>query len=149
MAKLSTQGTARLAKRVLVSKGIGFQIPTAKQKKNLLVEYVKRNMVIYGKAFDMIKTKGKIDLNSPTSVASNLDKITVYEIKSTRLSKVGSNFKGYFFALTTAELLAAQSLKGRFRFAFVNTSTGNFQDWSLAQIFAKAKGIYPTWSIMI
>ena len=34
-----------------------------------------------------------------------------------------SSFGGYFFSLSTAELLVAQNLGNRYRFAFVNTRT--------------------------
>jgi hypothetical protein len=50
-------------------------------------------------------------------------------------------------ALTAAEVLVAQSLKEQFRFLFVNTVTGSFLELRLNEVFAKARGIYPTWSI--
>jgi hypothetical protein len=72
--------------------------------------------------------------------------ITIFEIKSTR-KKLKPDFSGYFFALTAAEVLVAQSLKKNFKFVFVNTTTGDFLELDLVGIFAKARGIYPTWSI--
>lgn len=44
-------------------------------------------------------------------------------------------------------MLVAQSLKEKFRFIFVNTKTGSFLELSLQEVLAKARGIYPTWSI--
>jgi hypothetical protein len=38
-------------------------------------------------------------------------------------------------------------LKGQFKFVFVNTVTGEHMEMTLAEIFSRAKGIYPTWSI--
>lgn len=142
----SGQNTARKAAAILVSKNIGFRIPTALQKQNLLVAFAKRGMVVYGKAFDIVRIKGDINLNELREVEQHLDRVTIYEIKSTRKS-IKADFSKYFFALTAAELLVAQSLKKNFKFAFVNTITGEFLELSLIEIFAKAKGIYPTWSI--
>lgn len=62
-------------------------------------------------------------------------------------SGIGPDFRGYFFALTTAELLVSQSLGKQFGFAFVNTVTGDHMELTLQQLFARSRGIYPTWSI--
>lgn len=78
----------------------------------------------------------------------NLHKVTLLEIKSTKRN-LRADFSSFFFALTGAEVLVAQSLKKQFKFALVNTSTGEHVDMDLAEIFARAKGIYPTWSILI
>lgn len=77
----------------------------------------------------------------------NLDKIQIFEIKSTR-KEIPADFSGYFFALTAAEVLVAQSLKKYFKFIFVNVNTGDFLEMNMRDIFAKSRGIYPTWSIL-
>jgi hypothetical protein len=61
--------------------------------------------------------------------------------------RLPSDFSSYFFALTAAELLVAQSLKTQFKFVFVNTGSREHLEMDLNQIFARARGIYPTWSI--
>lgn len=63
------------------------------------------------------------------------------------VTNLHADFSKFFFALTGAEVLVAQSLKKQFKFIFVNTITGEHLEMDLAQIFARAKGIYPTWSI--
>ena len=138
--------TAKKAAEILVAKQVGFIIPTAKQKLNLLIAFAKKNMVIYGKAFDIVKLQAKVNLDDLADVERNLEKIRIYEIKSTS-KKVGADFSKYFFGITGAEVLVAQSLKRYFKFIFVNTTTGDFLEMDLAQIFGRAKGIYPTWSI--
>jgi hypothetical protein len=70
----------------------------------------------------------------------------VFEIKSSR-KKLRPDFSGFFFALTGAEVLVAQSLRKQFTFVLVNTGTGDHIEISLSGIFSRAKGIYPTWSI--
>lgn len=126
---------------------MGFAIPTPKQKKNLVVAFAKRDMIVYGKAFDVVRLSGQVDLNDLQEVERHLERVTLYEIKSTA-KEVGSDFEGYFFAVTAAELLVSQSLKSRFKFVFVNTITGAHRELSVSQMFARAKGIYPTWSIL-
>ena len=143
----SGQSTAKRAAKILVAKNVGFVLPTAKQRQNLLVACAKRGMVVYGRAFDILKLSEAMDLDDLPTVERNLDKITVYEIKSTRKT-LAADFSGYFFGLSGAEMLVAQSMKHHFRFAFVNTVTEDFIELTLGEVFARAKGIYPTWSIM-
>jgi hypothetical protein len=142
----SGQGTAKKAAALLVAKKDGFIIPTPKQKLNLLVAFAKRNKVIYGKAFDIVRLSAPVDLNNLADVEEKLDCITIFEIKSTK-KNLRPDFSKFFFALTGAEILVAQSLKKQFKFVFVNTATGKYLEMDLAEIFARAKGIYATWSI--
>jgi hypothetical protein len=140
--------TARRAAQILTEKNQGFIIPTGSQKKNLVVAFVKRDMIVYGKAFDIVKLSSSVNLDDLADVEAKLDRIQLFEIKSTNKVGIGADFKKYFFGLTAAEVLVAQSLKKQFRFAFVNILTGVHLELELSQLFSKAKGIYPTWSIM-
>jgi hypothetical protein len=142
----SGQKTAKAAAAILVAKKSGFIIPNAKQRQNLLVAFAKRGKVVYGKAFDVVKLASPLDLDDFTEVEKHLEQIRVFEVKSTRKT-LKADFSGYFFALTAAEVLVAQSLKKQFGFVLVNTGTGEHLEMSLSEIFARAKGIYPTWSI--
>lgn len=139
--------TARRAAEILVEKGLGFAVPTPKQKKNLVVAFAKRDMIVYGKAFDVIKRSGRVNLDELADVEKHLDELSLYEIKSTA-KKCGAGFKGYFFSLTTAELLVSQSLKTRFKFVLVDVHTGEHLELSLSEMLARARGIYPSWSIV-
>lgn len=142
----SGQTTAKKAAAILAAKGLGFNVPSARQKQNLLVAFAKKGKVVYGKAFDIVRVTGSVNLDDLAEVEANLHLITIFEIKSTK-KKLASDFSSYFFALTAAELLVAQSLKTQFKFVFVNTGTHEHLEMSLTEIFARAKGIYPTWSI--
>lgn len=106
----SGQKTAKVAAAILVSKRDGFIIPTGRQRQNLLVAFAKKGKVVYGKAFDVVRLSGTVDLNELAQVEQHLEKVKVFEVKSTR-KKLRSDFAGYFFALTAAEVLVAQSLK--------------------------------------
>ena len=140
------QLTAKKAAAILVAKNVGFIVPTAKQRQNLLVAFAKKGKVVYGKAFDVVKLSSVVNLDDLAGVESQLEEITVFEIKSSR-KKLPADFSGYFFALTAAEVLVAQSLKKQFKFVLVNTETREYLEMSLSEIFARAKSIYPTWSI--
>lgn len=142
----STQATAKKAAAILVAKDVGFSIPSAKQRQNLLVAFAKRGKVVYGKAFDVVKLSAAVNLDDLADVEAQLDKIVVCEIKSSK-KLLRPGFSGYFFGLTGAEVLVAQSLKKQFKFVFVNTSTDEHLEMDLSEMFSRAKGIYPTWSI--
>jgi hypothetical protein len=146
LTEASRNQTARRAATLLAARDARFRVPTAAQKRLLLVEFARRNMVVYGKAFDIVKLLAEVDLNNATEVAANLDSIILCEIKSTN-RKLPTDFKGYFFALTAAEMLVAQSLKQQFQFVFYNTTSGDYIELALNAVFAKARGIYPTWSV--
>jgi len=142
----STQATAKKAAAILVGKNVGFIIPTARQRQNLLVAFAKKGKVVYGRAFDVVKLSAPVDLDNLADIEARLNTIMVFEIKSSR-KKLPPNFSGYFFGLTGAEVLVAQSLKKQFKFVLVNTGTGEHLEIDLSEIFSRAKGIYPTWSI--
>ncbi|MFN0078643.1 MAG: hypothetical protein ACKVY0_19455 [Prosthecobacter sp.] len=142
----SGSATAKKAAQFLAEKKLGYVVPTARQKRNLVVACAKRDLIVYGKAFDVLRLTGEVDLDSLEDVEAKLAQIVICEIKSTK-QKFPDDFRGYFFGLTAAEVLVAQSLKDQFRFIFVNTVTGSFLELKLSEVFAKARGIYPTWSI--
>jgi hypothetical protein len=141
--------TARRAAQILVEKQAGFALPTPKQKKNIVVAFVKRDMIVYGRAFDIVKLLAPVNLDDLAEVEAKINKIQLFEIKSTNKEKMGLNFRGYFFSLTAAEVLVAQSLKLQFKFALVNTLTKHHIELNLNELFGRAKGIYPTWSILL
>src|SRR2546422_11546362 len=97
----SGQQTAKDAAAILVAKKKGFIIPTGKQRQNLLVAFAKRGKVVYGRAFDVAKLSGPVELSNLAEVEKHLEQITVFEIKSTR-KKLQSDFSGYFFGLSAA-----------------------------------------------
>lgn len=100
---VSGKQTAILAAKILIDSGMGFVVPSAAQRQNLLVAFAKTGAVVYGKAFDAVRMRRSVDLNSEAEITKNLDAIVLYEIKSTN-RKVGPDFQGYFFSLSTAEL---------------------------------------------
>lgn len=63
LAEASRNQTAKRAAQILLKCGAGFVVPTARQKLLLLVEFAKRNLVVYGKAFDVVKLVGNVNLD--------------------------------------------------------------------------------------
>lgn len=147
LAEPSRNQTAKKAAQILLRSRSGYVVPSARQKRLLLVEFAKRNLIVYGKAFDIVRLNAGVNLDDSADICRNLDKIVLCEIKSSNRA-LPRDFKGYFFALTTAELLVAQNLKHRYRFILVNIGTGTFLELTLQDLFGRARGIYPTWSIM-
>jgi hypothetical protein len=144
---VSSKQTANNAAQILVKSNKGFRYISKKEHKVLHVVFARNNKVLYGQAYDLIKCKRKIDFENEKEVFSNLKYITIYEIKSTNRKNMSKDFKRYFFDLTTAELLVAQSLGKQFKFAFVNTITKQFIELSIDEVFAKSKKIYPKMAI--
>ena len=83
LAEASRNQTAKRAVQILLATKKGFVLPSAQQKKRLQVEFMKRNLVLYGNAFDVLKVVGKVNLDDAAEIERNLDRITVCEIKST------------------------------------------------------------------
>ena len=141
--------TAKLAIRVLLELDPTFKEPTRQERDALLVGFAMQRKVLYGAAFDVVRVSAKVNLTNSAAIAANLRSIRAYEIKSTNKTATKADFRGYFFDLTTAELLVAQSLGDRYRFAFVNTLSKTWIDMSLNDIFARARKIYPKWAIAL
>ena len=57
----SGSATAGKAALLLAAKGLGYLVPTAKQKKNLVVAFAKRDMIVYGKAFDVVRLSAPVN----------------------------------------------------------------------------------------
>jgi hypothetical protein len=94
----------------------------------------------------VVRLSRQVDLNDLEDVERHLEEVTLYEIKSTA-RECKADFRGHFFSLTAAELLVSQSLRDRFKFVFVNIHTGDHLELTLSEMFARARGIYPGWSI--
>jgi hypothetical protein len=127
-----------------------FHQPTRAQRRNLAMAFAARDKIIYGRAFDAVRiTDGPlIDLDDLGAVEAGLDRLLLYEVKSTNRTNLGNDFKSYFFALTAAELLVAQSLGDQFRFLLIHTLTGHRLELDLRGVFKRARSIYPSWSVL-
>jgi len=139
------KGTAKIAADFLSKKG--FIIPTSEQRENIAIAFAKRGLTVHRNAFDLVKSKGKIDLSDLEEVTDRFLDFTLYELKSTDRKNLDSNFKNYFFDLTTTEFLTAQSLGKSYRFVFVNIITKAVLEMTINELMSKAAKIYPKWAI--
>jgi hypothetical protein len=110
----SGSSTAKKALSMLV-KDHGFIDPgkvAPAARKNVARAFAGAGKVVYGKAFDALKVlnDAEIDFSDLDSVERNLSNLILYEVKSTNRQGLAPSFEGYFFSLSTAELLVAQSL---------------------------------------
>ena len=138
--------TAKIAVRVLLECDTGFHEPSRMERDALLVGFAMRRRVLYGAAFNMSTPFSRpVDLADAEAIAANID--NSYEIKSTNRRAMKPNLEGYFFNITAAELLVAQSIGQQFRFAFVNTLSGEYEEMSLNDVFARSRAMYPAWHI--
>lgn len=143
----TNQRTAKRAAELLLSLDDRYVVPTPAQRTELLVAFARARLVAYGKAFDILRCPRDINLNDAEAIRPRLSEILVCEIKSTNKLTVRDDFGGYFFSITGGEMLTAQSLGDQYRFIFVNTQTRRHLELSLRQVFARARGLYPAWSV--
>jgi hypothetical protein len=147
-APVSNQATASRAKTILCELD-GFRDVDAAERSLIAAGFAARGFVVYGKAFDLVHlTRGGVDLTNRAALDEVIGRseLTLIEVKSTSANR-DDEFRGHFFSMSTAELLVAQSLGERFKFAFVNTTTGNVRVVTLQDVYRRARAIYPTWSI--
>jgi hypothetical protein len=141
--------TERSAKNILCAGDCRYRIPTAAQKKALLVGFAMSGKTLVGAAFDAVRLEAEVDLDDYNDVAAKSASIVLIELKSTNQEKVGSDLAGYFFNITAAEMTTAQALKDQYRFAFLNTVRGDWQELTLSEVMSKAKAIYPAFHIRL
>jgi hypothetical protein len=139
--------TAQRAVEILLDVDSAYRSPSRRERDALLVGFAKHRKVLYGAAFDVIRLTRDIDLLDCDAIAHDIDAITICEVKSTNRPLIASDLKGYFFNITAAELLTAQSVGDRYRFVFVNTVSGEHQEMRLNEIFGRARAMYPAWHI--
>lgn len=139
--------TARRAVDLLLARATSYRCPTKTERDALLVGFAMHGKVLNGAAFDMVRLDHEVDLTDHQAIADNIHAITICEIKSTNRPALKADLKGYFFNITAAELLTAQSLGAQYRFLFVNTLTGEHVEMALNEIFGRARAMYPAWHI--
>lgn len=139
--------TARKAVDILVASDSRYHCPSRKERDALLVGFAMHRKILYGAAFDVVRLEAEVDLMNPQAIADAIGAITICEVKSTSQASIKADLKNYFFNITAAELLTAQSIGERYRFVFVNTLTAEHQEMGLNEIFGRARGMYPAWHI--
>ncbi|MDE3021830.1 MAG: hypothetical protein KGI54_08220 [Pseudomonadota bacterium] len=122
-------------------RGVGLKV--------LLAALAEAGVVIKGSSFDAIALPDNkhIDFTDPEAVHLALPEMTFIEIKTANQKRVRSGFTGFFFALTEAEIAAAEVLKIRHRVALYNKLTGELLMTSVADILARTKSM--NWQLSV
>jgi hypothetical protein len=141
--------TERSAKYLLCAGDCRYRIPTAAQKRALLIGFAMCGKALAGTAYDAVRLEGEVDLDDCHDVAAKNDRIVLIEVKSTGQEKIDTDLAGYFFNITSAEMVIAQTLKDQYRFAFLNTVRGDWQELTLSEKMGRAKAIYPAFHIRL
>lgn len=122
--------------------------PSNEERSAICIAFVRKGKPVYGKAFDLFQMAAQYPRSAAgIEMAIQHGELRLLEVKSTGRAKIDEEFSGYFFSLSTAELLVAQALGDLYQFAFYNTTTKTLKLHTLNEIYKKAKGVYPTWSI--
>ncbi|MEZ5687449.1 MAG: hypothetical protein R3E21_01400 [Caenibius sp.] len=134
---------------MLVAADPRYRIPTKAQRRALMVSFAERGIALVSSAFDAVRVDGAIDLDDPSDISCNADKLTIIEIKSTNQERIGPDLEGYFFNITAAELMVAQALGKQHRFVFINTARGDWVERTIRDVMAMAKSMYPAFHIRL
>lgn len=141
--------TESSARDILCRGDARYLIPTRAQRKALMIGFAHCGKSLPLSGYDAVRLDAAVDLDDPDDIARNNDAIVIIEIKSTNQAKVGADLAGYFFNITAAELQNAQGLKDQFRFVFLNTVRGDWEELSIGEVLARAKAIYPAYHIKL
>jgi hypothetical protein len=98
-------------------------------------------VTIKGSSFDAIAMSqpGALDFTNDIAVQTALPDMVFIEIKTASQQRVGTDFSGFFFALTESEITAAEVLGPRHRVALYNKLTGHMMLTSVPEIVSRAK----------
>jgi len=131
--------TEEKAKQILLKKK-GYKELSQTEKRNLITAFAKKGKVVTIRAFDLVRTRKKINFLDENDISKNISSIILIELKSSNRN-LGRDFSRYFFGITMTEIILAQSLKKQYRFVFVNINSKEIIELSLPQIFAKVKNL--------
>ena len=160
MGKMST---ARIADEILMKKPGYFKLSDKKkknsrpskgyfklfptEKKNILVAFAKRNKTVHSQAYDLIRTKSKIDFSDIHDIERKMEDITFIEVKSTNAKDGNAKFTNHFFGVTVEEMRMAQEHIEQYRFVFVNVKHNYKLEMNLHGFFSRIRKLYPTFSV--
>ena len=135
---MDKKSTENKAEKILLKKE-GYVKLSNKEKSNLALAFMKKGFPVHKKAFDLVRTRSKINFLDEDDITRKIKDITLIEMKSTARSDVDAHFSKYFFGLTMREHILAQSLKNQYIFVFVHTKTENILELNLSQLFSRIK----------
>ena len=139
--------SAKQKKSSRPSKGYFKLFPT--EKKNIMVAFAKRNKPVHSQAYDLIRTKSKIDFSDIHDIERKMEDITFIEVKSTNAKDGNAKFTNHFFGVSVNEIIMAQAYVNQYKFVFVNVKRKYIKEMDLPEFFTRIKGIWPTFSFRL
>mgnify|MGYP001159821986 FL=1 len=159
MGKMST---ARIADEILMKKPGYFKLSDKKkknsrpskgyfklfptEKKNIMIAFAKRNKPVHSQAYDLIRTKSKIDFSDIHDIERKIEDITFIEVKSTDAKDGKRNFANHFFGVSVNEMIMAQGHVKQYKFVFVNVKHKYILEMDLPMFFTRIKQQWHTFS---
>lgn len=122
------------------------------QKRAIAAAFAANGLPVPGQAFDAVSTHEldePLDFKDTRRLREQCRQLVLLEVKATNRVAVPRDFTGFFFAITTGELLAAQKLGERYRFALVHLVHREVRLSSLRELMRRTKAIYPSWSVVL
>jgi hypothetical protein len=109
--------------------------------KILLAALCDAGIIVKRASFDAVALPQmeQLDFTDLEAVKAALPGMVFIEIKTANQARVGSDFSGFFFALTEGEIAASEALGSRHRVVLYNKLTGDISMTSVPEIIARAK----------
>lgn len=147
LARFANLSGASGERNTLLNRADWVPRPTGVQLKALLAALAAEGVVIRPSSFDAVAAPGLLDYGDPARLQEQVARTTFIEIKTANQPRVKPGFAGFFFALTEAEIEAAELLGERHRVALFNNLTGELALTSVAEILGRSRST--NWQVSV
>lgn len=121
--------------------------PKGAQLRRLLEALQADGITIKASSFDAMATPGALLFEDVSALREQLAQTVFIEIKTANQPRVRPKFAGFFFALTEAEILAAEQLGGRHKVALYNNLTGELLLTTVSEILRRSRST--NWQVSV
>ena len=122
------------------------------EKRNIRIAFAKARPLkkpVHSQAYDLIRTKSKIDFSDIHDIERKIEDITFIEVKSTKDKNRDAKFTGHFFGVSVNEMIMAQDHVKQYKFVFVNVIRGYKLEMDLLKFFTRIKQQWHTFSFRL
>jgi len=123
--------------------------PSGTELKNIITALNRERIHIKKSCFDAIEILNCATINflDVDDICNNILNMVFIEIKTSNQKRVKPDFSGFFFALTEAEIVAAELLGDRFRVALFNNITKVILLTTVTNIIKRSKSM--NWQLSV
>lgn len=147
LERLANRSGARGEATALLTQPDWYPRPRGPELKTLLAALAADGIMIRPTSFDAIAAPRPLSFDDPSLLRGQLQQSTFIEIKTANQPRVKPGFAGFFFALTEAEIIAAEQLGPRHRVVLFNNLTGEMLSTSVPEILARSKST--NWQVSV